>query len=278
MFSAIGRYIRAFFYLITGRIDKARKSLMSNPTVVEATYDNIIEEKAARCRQYKDALGKMVAKEEEKKDKLRVLATGDHKDAPGIPYYTKLKAGAAAKARELVAKHGGDAEKVKSDPEYIKCQAAFRDFTSTLEEKEKAAKELEVDLAELGKNIGGHKANIQGLLRDLDKLKSEKHEAVADIISAKEEKEIADMINGIAEDRSAKELQELRELRREAKGQAKVSRELSGLDNKVAEADFLAYAESTASDNEFDKLIGLTKETPAATTPASTERTSLPEA
>jgi len=278
MFSAIGKFFRALGYLLTGRIDKARQALMSNPVVMEATYDNIIEEKAARARQYKDVLGKMIGKEEEKKDKLKALLTGDSKEQPGIPYYTKLKAGAAAKAKQLVAKHDGDQEKVKADPEYAKCQSAYKDFSSTLEEKMKAAKELEENLAEIGTNISQHKTNIQGILRDLDKIKSEKHEAVADVISAREEQEIADMVNGISEDRSAKELQELRELRRDAKGKAKVSRELAGLDARTAENDFLAYAEQTASDDEFDKLIGLTKEEAKDTTPATTERTSLPEA
>ena len=45
MFKAIGRYLRAFGYLITGRIDAARKELSTNPYVVQATYDSVIEEK-----------------------------------------------------------------------------------------------------------------------------------------------------------------------------------------------------------------------------------------
>ena len=45
MFRAIFRYIKAFGYLITGRIDSARKTLDANPHVVRATYNAILREK-----------------------------------------------------------------------------------------------------------------------------------------------------------------------------------------------------------------------------------------
>ena len=57
MFRAIGRYLKAFGYLITGRVDAARKTLSANPYVVQATYDNVIREKTLRINQYKDASG-----------------------------------------------------------------------------------------------------------------------------------------------------------------------------------------------------------------------------
>ena len=43
------------------------------------------------------------------------------------------------------------------------------------------------------KTIGGHKVQLQQLLRDVEMIKAEAHEAVADIITSKQEKEIADM-------------------------------------------------------------------------------------
>ncbi|MCA9168476.1 MAG: hypothetical protein KDB23_12455, partial [Planctomycetales bacterium] len=70
MFKAIGRYIRAFGYLITGQIDSARKTLSNNPAVVQATYDRVIEEKTKRIHQYKEAVGAMIAQQEKKKSAL----------------------------------------------------------------------------------------------------------------------------------------------------------------------------------------------------------------
>jgi hypothetical protein len=53
---AIGRYMRALGYLVTGRIDAARQELSKNPYVVQATFDRVIEDKTSRIHQYKDAV------------------------------------------------------------------------------------------------------------------------------------------------------------------------------------------------------------------------------
>lgn len=270
MFKAIGRYFRALGYLITGNVDSARKALNANPTVVGATFDRIISEKKQRIQQYKDAVGAMIAQEEKKKSELT-------RQSEEIVKLTKLRDGAAAMARRLVEKHAGNAEAVKSDPEYQKCQAAFQDFSSTLAEKQSRVAELESDIVEIADTVTGHKIQLQGLLRDLEKLKQEKHETVADIITAKEEREIADIITGISNDRTGEELEELRQMRAEAKGTARISREMAGVDARRQEEEFLQYAEQAAADSEFDRLIGLTKEEPSAAAKPDQEKTKLPE-
>ena len=269
MFRAIGRYFRALGYLVTGRFDRARQSMAMNPDVVRATYDRVIEEKKKRIHQYKDAVGAMITQEERKKSSLKRLSED-------VARLRKLREGAAAMAKKVVERHNGDVEAVKSDPEYIKCQSAYKDFSSTLESKEERASELEVEIEELAKNVAGHKTQLEGLLRDMEKVKQEKHATVAEIITAKEEKEIADMIAGISKDRTSEELQELRDLRDRAKATARVSREMAGTDVARSEAEFLEYATKSAADDEFDALIGLSKETDSAAT-ESPDKTRLPE-
>ncbi len=251
MFRAIGRLLRAIGYLFTGRIDKARMALMTNPNVMQANYDEIIADKSKNLGVLKKATGGLIAQQEGKVEKLKLLTAE-------IGKHEQLKAGAAAKAKAVVAKHGGDAEATKKDPEYVKCQAAFRDFASTLEEKQKMVVELEGDVQRLGVSIEEKKASINMMLREVDRLKAEKHEAVAEVISSKEEKEIADMLSGISEDRANKELQELRDVRRAAKADARISREVAGVTARQTEDEFLNYGAHAASDNEFDKMIGLT--------------------
>ncbi len=268
MFKAVGKYFRAVWYLMTFRVDKASETLRMNPGVVSANYDRIIEEKRQRLNQYKDAVSAMIAQEESKKEKLRAVTDE-------IGKLEKLRAGAAAKAKKLVEQYNGDVEAVKRDPEYIKCQSAFKDFSSTLAEKQSRATEIDEDLKQLVANVSGHKTQIQSLMRDLDKLKEEKHDAVADILSASEERQIADMMTGLSNDRTSEELRELRDLRAKSSANARVSRELAGMDTKRAEAEFMEYAQSTEADDEFDALIGLAKkETPA---PAQQE-SKIPEA
>ncbi len=269
MFGAIGRYFRALGYLLVGKVDAARMSISQNPNVVSATFDNIIREKVRHIQQYKDAIGAMMAQEEKKRTELK-------SQSEDVAKIGKLKEGAAAMARKVVERHGGDIEAIKKDPEYVKCQSAFTDFTSTLEEKEARCVELEEDIKTLASSIAGHKTQIQSFIRDLEKIKQEKHESVADIITAKEERELADMVSGISEDRSSVELQEMRELRSKAKATARVSREMAGLDTKRVEEEFLQYATESTSSTEFDALIGLTKKSDKPEG-ESGDRTKIPE-
>lgn len=269
MFRAIGRYLRAIGYLLVGKVDRARQSLSTNPDVVRATYDRVIEEKKNRIHEYKDAVGAMIAQEEKKKSALRQL-TDD------VERLQKLRDGAAVMARKVVERHNGDTEAVKSDPEYIRCQAAFKDFSSTLNEKEEHCRGIEEDIEVLSQSVAGHKNQLEVLMREKKKIEQEKHATVADIMTAKEEREIADMISGISKDRTNEELQELREIRDRAKATARVSREVAGVDSQRSEAEFLEYASKSAANDEFDALIGLTKETEAAS-PETSDRTRIPE-
>lgn len=269
MFKAMGKYVRAVWYLVTFRIDKASETLRMNPGVVSANYDRIINEKRSRINQYKDAISAMIAQEESKKQKLKAVTEE-------IEKLEKLKAGAAAKAKQIAAKHSGNPEATRSDPEYLKCQTAFSDFTSTLSEKQARAVELEGDIEALMENINRHKTQIQSQLRELEQLGEEKHDAVATILSAKEEQQIADLMTGISQDRTGEELRELRELRNKASANARVSRELAGLDTKQAEAEFMDFATSSEANSEFDALIGLTEDKPAGDEKDS-QATRIPE-
>ena len=269
MFRAMGRYLRAVGYLFTGRIDQARRVLNTNPAVVQATYDRVIEEKTKRIHQYKEAVGAMIAQVEKKKTQLQRLT----KETARL---TKLRDGAAAMARKVVERHTGDAEAIKQDPEYVKCQSSFKDFNSTLIEKEQHCEELEADIETFENNIAGHKTQLQSLLREIESVREEKHSTVAEMLTAKEEREIADMLSGISNDRTHEELQELRDLRDQSKATARVSRELAGVDTKRSEAEFLEYATASDSDSEFDALIGLTKKDSGEST-ESPDKTQIPE-
>ncbi|MEQ1826228.1 MAG: hypothetical protein ABL921_09780 [Pirellula sp.] len=269
MFRAIGRFFRAIGYLFTGKVNNAADSISNNPTVISATYDKVIQEKKRRLNEYKDAISAMIAQEESKKDKLTTLTDEVQK-------LEKLRSGAAARAKQLVDKYHGDSNAVKNDPEYVKCQSAFKDFSSTLAEKQKRALELEDDLKQLMANVNGHKSQIQSLMRDLDKIKDEKHDAVADIMSATEERQIADMVNGISNDKTNEELHRLREMRQKASANARISRELAGMDTKKEEAEFLEYAQRSAADDEFDALIGLSAKKETAENSAAESK--IPEA
>jgi chromosome segregation ATPase len=274
VFRALGRYCRALWYLVTGRIDSARKELSRSPHVVQATYDSIIREKTNRIQQYKDAVAAMIAQQEKKLGKIKRLSEE-------VARLESLKEGAAAKAKARIAElqsQGKSMEAIKHDEGYIKCLSAFNDFSSTLDEKREHIDENEGDVKGIGDNIKNHKIQLQQLLRDIDKLKEEASATVADMITAKEEEGISDMLSGISDDKYDKELQDLRDVRDQQKAKARISRELSGTDTARQEAEFLDYARDHSHTSEFEELIGLAKESDAPNPEAQSEsRPQLPE-
>ena len=272
MFGAIGRWLKALMYLVTGQVDNARRTLDTNPHVMRAKYDEIIRDKTARIHQYKQAVAQIIAQEQQKIAKVRDLG-GE------VERLEKLKAGALAKAKQLTEKlkaDGKSPEEIKADEDYKRCLAAFNDFSSTLNEKQARIEELEQDVATYRKTIGDHKVQLEGLRRELEKVKSESAEAVADLITANQEKEIADALSGIAQDGSHEELNRLRRLRQEVRAEVQISKELAGTDHKRRGEEFLAYAADTEATSEFDALIGLAEsaEAPAAD---KAEKSTLPE-
>lgn len=270
MFKAMGRWVKALMYLLTGQIDSARRTLDTNPHVVRAKYDEIIRDKISSIHQYKTAVAGLIAQQENKLAKVKLLTAG-------VERLERLKAGALAKAKQAVAaaqKIGKSKADMQTDPDYMKCLSAYNDFVSTLAEKSDRIAELEKDIGDYTKRIGEHKVQLQGLLREVDKVKSEAHDAVADMITAKQEQEIADTLSGIAQDGTGAELQRLRQLRQEVKAEARISKELSGMDTRAQEEEFLEYARTNAGNDEFDKLIGLSVAVDTPVVPVAGERLS----
>ena len=265
MFGAIGRWFKAVWYKLTGAMDQARRGLDTDPHVMRAKFDEIIKDKVNQIHTYKQAVATLIAQQEKKMAKVKSLTNEVQK-------LENLKAGALAMAKQAVAKLQGEGktnEVVHADPNYKKCLTAYNDFAATLTEKQDHIKDLEGDIGEYDDSIANHKINLQQLQRDIEKLKSEAADAVADVITSKEETELADMINGISKDGMGKELENLRDLRHEMRAEARISREMAGTDTKVQEAEFLEYARSNTATDEFDALLGMAEGTESAETAAS---------
>lgn len=271
MFKAIGRWFKAVGYLLTGQIDSARRTLDTNPHVVRSKYDSIVRDKIDQIHTYKQAVAGLIAQQENKIARVKEL-TAD------VERLERLKAGALAKAKQTVEamqQSGKSMEEIHASEDYRKCLNAFNDFKSTLSEKQERITEAEGDIGNYSKSIQEHKVQLQQLLRDLDKLKAESADAVAEIITAKQEKELAETLTGIAKDGSSEELQHLRQMRQELKAEARISKEMAGVDSKAQEAEFLEYARRSEGTNEFDALLGLGTSTPAK--PSQEKGSGLPE-
>lgn len=260
------RYFRALWYLITGRFTKAAEALQSNEYVMAATYDRSISKQEQRFNAVKEAVASLMSIKLTNAERVQQLNAETEKLA-------KVKAGAGVaaqkRAQELQAA-GVDPQKILTDPDIIKHQAAFNDAGSTLKAKEEEIKSLEAQLAERNKQIASYQAELQQMQRSVVQLRQEKHSALADTAIAKQQEAISNMLAGISEDTSDRDLQAARDARSKAQQRAKISADLAGNDAKLAENEYLQYADKVTQDSEFTSLLGLDsgkKEAPAAAEP-----------
>ncbi|MCH2575580.1 hypothetical protein MK131_12390 [Candidatus Poribacteria bacterium] len=248
---AIGRLFKSIWYMLTGRAHELSDKIMENPEAVRGAYEDIIKDKKENIQRYKGAVGQLMALLKQKQVSVQELTQE-------ITRLEDLKKGALAKAKQVandLQSQGVSPEEIKTDVDYTKCVAAYNDFSSTLTEKEARIVELEEDIQRAQQDIDGHKVQLETLTRDLKKIQEEQSEAVADLISARETEEIADMLSGISKDGTNQELVRMREVRQKAKSRAEISQELAGTDANSQENEFLEAARSSETSDEFDALI-----------------------
>ena len=270
MAGGVSRFFRAIWYTVTGRSHELADRLMENPEAARGAYEEIIEDKRQNIQRYKSAIGQLIGLVKQKEGTVDSL-TQD------IERLEQLKSGALVKAKNVASElqqQGQTQEAIKQDPEYTKCVAAYNDFTSTLTEKTERINELEADIERAQNDIESHKLQLTALSRDLDKIKQEQSEAVADLITAREQEDIADMLSGISTDGTSAELARMREVRQRAKGRAQVAQELAGTDSRAEEEEFLAAARGSAATDEFDALIFGAEQTDKAENQTETEKKS----
>ena len=251
MANGFTRFFKAIWYTLTGRAHESADRMMENPEAVRGAYEEIINDKKGNIQRYKQAIGQLMALVEQKKTAVKNLTDE-------VDRLEELKAGAIAKAQQTAAQLQGDGlsqEEIKVHAEYTRCVTAYQDFNSNLVEKSGRITELENEIEGAQADIESHKLQITNLHRDLDKIKSEQSEAVADLITAREQEEISDMLSGISMDGTSAELTRMREIREKAKARSKVAQELAGTDSKSDEEEFLTAARASATSNEFDALI-----------------------
>ena len=251
MANGITRFFKAIWYTLTGRAHETADRMMENPEAVRGAYEDIINDNKRNIQRYKEAIGQLIALVEQKRSSVKTLTDE-------VSNLEELKTGAIAKAQQTAAdlqNQGMAPEEVKQHTEYIRCVTAYQEFNSNLQEKEGRITGLESEIEQAQTDIDSHKVQITSLHRELDKIKSEQSEAVADLITAKEQEEIADMLSGISMDGTSADLTRMREIREKAKGRSKVAQELAGTDSRSDEEEFLTAARSSSASDEFDALI-----------------------
>lgn len=224
-----------------------------NVNVQTAAFDNAIKGSEARYQELSTAVAGLIRLEEDNVEELKGVTTR-------IESLTKVKTGAVNKAKKVAAAlqgAGKTKEQIEGDGDYIACMKGFQDATKALQDQEERADFLEGEISKSKKTLATYKAELSSIQRDKGALEREKRESIADIQIAERNAQVAKLLNGVSQDTTSKDLQSVRDARKQARAEARLASELAGTDSKALEADFIREADMSAAASDFSKLIGL---------------------
>lgn len=196
MANSITRFFQAIWYKFTGRTHDQMDRLIENPEVLRNAYEVIIRYKQRNIQRYKKAIGMLLAVAKQKESSLELLAAD-------INELEKIKANAIAKTKTIVIdlqKAGTPYEEIEQHPDYVRCVTASNDFDATLEKKNARVAKLKTEIKRAQEDIEAYKLQLTVLHRDLDNIKTELSEVLADCITEREQEEIVDLLSGIGID------------------------------------------------------------------------------
>jgi len=247
---SIGAWISAFFAKIFGTVDRSTDKLRQDPDVMKHEYGSVIQEKSGSARRLKEAIATLIRTQEGYKTELERVEDEAEELATDV---AGAEAAAIARANKLVAAGKSQAD-VEADPEYLGLIESHTDWSSSLGDKRARITDLETLIAQLGEQIDEQTLNLKGVMRQIEDLKVEQAQAVAEVISNKELAQINDMLSGLATDGTGERLRSLREARGQVKAEARLSAALAGTDTTAQRAKVRSAGRSAAA-----------KDAPAAT-------------
>ena len=263
----VGRAWRAVISVITLGLYKFSDPIERNPEVMGLEYDDIIHEKAEAAKRIKDAVGSLMGQQEACSRKIERLTDE-------LEELEQEKAGAQALAAERVEQLKKDNvpfDQISADGEVLQYQGAFNDASTTIEEKKGRVADLEERIEGLQVSIDQHILQAQGIAREVERLKSEKHETIASVTAAKEIDAVNTALAGVSTSGADDRLAKLRERRDTAEGRAKAATRLAGTDVGLQRQKLRQAAQKHVHSKEFFQNIGLTesadKEAPAPKEP-----------
>jgi phage shock protein A len=244
LFRTIGYKILSIF----GIVDK---KLRMDPGVVGQKFDRHIDKLKTDIDKYMDAVSSIMSLTEKKNLEFR-------KTKERIKDLTMKKTGAFKLAQKRTAKlasEGKTPEEIKIDQEITKYSGYYRDFSSSLEREIERAEELGRDIEVSSKEIDKYKLQLIELRRKIDTLKKEKAQAVADVITTRQEVKLNKMIAGLSTDSEYQELEDIRQDISDYKNKAQLSRIVAGTEGKLEEEAMKAAGRATEAENEFFDML-----------------------
>jgi phage shock protein A len=235
-FRSIFRFFGALFGIAEGATQRGTDAMLTaNADTIRAQFRKSREDAIQNFNSMKDAVAQLMSIREDKAKQLWVLNKT---------------------SQELELKKNGAVEQFKKTQNPA-LKAAWAKFTEEQKNIEERIDQLEVDIAEQDKQITLYQSKLHELKTQIEKLKTEEAETVAEIVSDRQMEELNSKLSGLSTSTETKNLEAIREARKQIKAKAKLSNQLSGSDVLVAETALIEAGVAAQHGDAFDQLVRL---------------------
>lgn len=249
----MGRFLRALFYYVSGQFIWGAKALEKDPHVITARFDAVTAKLWKKYNAAKDAAGGIIALRERRNGDLERLQRQANELQETMEGAEAL---AEDRVKELRATGKSDDE-IQQDAGYKEFASAHSDAESSLAAVNADIDRVKEDIAHLAQQAKDNLIQLQEAQREIQEVERKKHVTIMDVTMSTQAQEIQDALAGIASTDVSKELTSLEDLRLKARGDAEVSRQLSGADVKLQASKLRAAAHAKRSGNKLAAKLGL---------------------
>ena len=157
---------------------------------------------------------------------------------------------------ELQTKMEGAIALYKQNPDE-RLKEEYSKLAYTKEEAEDKIRNLTEEIKEQTTVIDTYKARLSNLKEDIENLKKEEAETIADIVSSRKIKDLNSKLSTMSQNYQSKNLETIRETRKILKSEAKLGSEISGIDKSSLDQKLIGMGKISKHLDTFDKAVKL---------------------
>ncbi|CAM2064729.1 hypothetical protein SCOR_05110 [Sulfidibacter corallicola] len=241
IFRAIFRYFRYWNWKkARGIIDAADKQFTGSVDGIGAAFDMHQDKVVRQYQELRDAISEVEAVLEDKRHRLEQL---NHEEEDLL----QKRDGALNLAERAQA--SGD------DKGYDQHASAFERFQVRIEEIEQTQERLKQEVGETSKTMDRYMLRLQDMQNEIQKLPTQKAEAVAEFVSAQRIVELNDRLQGLESSIDRGPISAVLEANRNLTAKARISEKLAGTDIRVQDRAYESAGRVSTARSKMEEMM-----------------------
>jgi phage shock protein A len=221
--------------LVRGFFIRAGDDLVSqSPDAIRSTYAAAIQEAKGRYKDMEEAVALLARERERTEGTLKTLDR---------------------EAQELGKKLEGALSAAEAEPNNPAHREAGTRYQMRIQEIDGKQEALTQELDAQSRQVEEYKTRLRGFMSEIEQLKREQGEMVADFMSSRQVLALEDRLKGLAESAVDESIVAIREKVANLKAQAKIASEMRGTTAGGQDQAYERLGETTLAANRFDELL-----------------------